>query len=101
MNVEEFAKTLGLPGLVIVAWYMLERLRIERVGKAEETRAKVDEARATAMAEGFRSISAQISAHQSADLQSHAEMAEALGEIRGRLDTVRPAPRLVTANGKE
>jgi len=100
MAVEEFAKHLGLPGLVVAAWYLLERLRIERLGKAEERRLAVEEQRTLAMAEGFRAVSAQIAAHQAADLQSHAEMAETLGEIRGRLDPhVRSVPRLV--NGKE
>lgn len=70
MNLEEFAKTLGLPGLVVLVWYLLE-----------VRRSKVEEAKVVAMGEGFRSLSAQITAHQRADLESHAEMAIALGRI--------------------
>lgn len=77
MNLEEFARTLGLPGLVVLVWYMLE-----------VRRSKVEEAKVVAMGEGFRSLSAQIAAHQRADLESHAEMAVALGRIEKGLDIV-------------
>ena len=70
MNIEEFAKTLGLPGLVVLVWYLLE-----------VRRSKVEEAKVVAMGEGFKALSAQIAAHQRADLESHAEMGTALARI--------------------
>lgn len=75
MSVDEFAKTLGLPGLVVLVWYLLE-----------VRRSKVEEAKVVAMGEGFRSLSGQIQAHETADLKSHAEMAVALGRIEKGLD---------------
>lgn len=75
MNLEEFAKTLGLPGLVVLVWYLLE-----------VRRSKVEEAKVVAMGEGFRALSAQISAHQTADLESHADMATGLARIEKGLD---------------
>lgn len=75
MNLEEFAKTLGLPGLIVLVWYLLE-----------VRRSKVEEAKVVAMGEGFRALSSQIQAHETADLRSHAEMATALGRIEKGLD---------------
>jgi hypothetical protein len=86
MNLEEFAKTLGLPGLVVLVWYLLEVRRAKAFEIIEARRSDVEEAKVTAMGEGFRSLSTQIQAHETADLRSHAEMATALGRIEKGLD---------------
>ena len=86
MNLEEFAKTLGLPGLVVLVWYLMEVRRMKSNGEIEARRSHVEEQKVIAMGEGFRSLSQQISAHQTADLESHGEMANALGRIEKGLD---------------
>lgn len=107
------AKVLGLPGLVVAVWFLLERARIRANGEAEKAKAHAEEAKANAVAEGFRSLSAQITAHQTADMQSHAEMAEALAGVAmgmGRVEARQEAAearhdrtgrmRLVTTEGE-
>lgn len=86
MNLEEFAKTLGLPGLVVLVWYLLEVRRSKAFEIMEARRSDVEEKKAVAMGEGFRSLSGQISTHQAVDLESHAAMTIALGRIEKGLD---------------
>ena len=86
MNLEEFAKTLGLPGLVVLVWYLLEVRRAKAFEIIEARRSDVEEKKAVAMGEGFRSLSGQISTHQAVDLESHAAMTIALGRIEKGLD---------------
>jgi hypothetical protein len=85
-DLAEFGKVFGLPGLVIVAWFLLQRDTNRRNEKLEEQKIGVEREKANAMTVGFQSLSGQISTHQSADLASHREMAEGLAELHGKID---------------
>lgn len=80
------AKVVGVPGLVVLVWYLLELRRLKAADAIDARRSKVEEQKVLAMGEGFRALSQQISAHQTADLESHADMAERLARIDKGLD---------------
>lgn len=77
----EVAKVLGLPGLVVVVWYLIERDRTRSNAKAEADRT-------AAMTVGFQSLSGKIDSHASEDAERHGETREAIVDLRARFDVL-------------
>lgn len=78
MSVEEFAKTLGLPGLLVLVWYLLEIQRGRRAEKADEAKNKIEERKIDALTVGFQTLSGKIDTHQRDEFEHHATTREAI-----------------------
>ena len=78
MNLEEFAMKFGLPGLLILVWYLIERIRLNRHYASEDK--KTD-----ALTAGFTSLGSKLDTHARADIESHGEMTDRLSRIEGVL----------------
>lgn len=107
-------KVLGIPGVVILCWYLLEvrksdRSKAEEASKAEQQRANdkraaalermridAENRRTEAMTKGFESLGQLIAEHSRADLESHAEQTERIARIEGALEIRR---RVTPAGG--
>jgi hypothetical protein len=93
MDVQQFATSLGLPGLLILVWWQLQKARDERQAKLEEKKLDVEEKRvdalfemSKAMATGFTSLVQLVASNHAADIESHQELATGLAELKGKLD---------------
>lgn len=84
-------KVLGLPGAMILVWYLLERARGERGAKVEEQKIAAENKKTEAMEEGFRSLANMIADHSQADTSAHASMTERLAAIESTL-SIRKTP---------
>lgn len=82
MSLPQLFFQLGMCGAMLFVWWRIESRRIDRTAVTEDKKTE-------AMAEGFRSLSSSVNAHHTADLQSHAEMGEAIARIEGKLDITR------------
>ena len=83
MEISEFAKSLGVPGLLIGVWYLLELAKNKRQEKADERHAAIEQAKVAAMAQGFTILLEKIDEHMRTDLQSHTVMVAEVTELRG------------------
>lgn len=81
MSLEEFAKTLGLPGLFVLVWYLLEIQKGRRAEKADEAKNKIEEAKVQALTIGFQSINTKIDTHERAEFEHHAKTREAVSAM--------------------
>lgn len=93
MDVEKFAMTLGLPGLFVLVFFLLQRARDERQAKIEEAKLAAENKRidgmfemSKAMATGFVSLVQLIGQNHSADIESHQDLAAGIAELKGKLD---------------
>jgi hypothetical protein len=77
----EIGKVLGLPGLVMMVWYLLERDRQKNAAKAESERT-------AAMTIGFQSLSGKLDSHAQDDADRHGETREAIVDLRARFDVL-------------
>jgi hypothetical protein len=75
----EIAKVLGLPGLVVMVWYLIERDRTKNAAKAESERT-------TALTVGFQSLHGKLDDHARDEGDRHAETREAIVDLRARFD---------------
>lgn len=92
-------KVLGIPGVVILCWYLLEVRKGEREkasdkqnAENEKERIAVENKRTEAMQEGFRSLAQLINDHAARDLESHGEQTERIARIEGALEIRRQTP---------
>lgn len=88
MSVADFVtlgKTLGLPGVFVLVWYLLEKARGERQAKVEEQKVAADNKKTEAMEEGFRALANMIADHAQADHAAHASQVDRLGAIEATL----------------
>lgn len=86
-------KVLGLPGAMILVWYLLEKQRTDRNAKLELAKVAAENQKTQAMETGFRSIAAKIDEHSLADLESHGEQNERIARIESALNiTKRQTP---------
>ena len=106
MDLMEFAKSLGFPGLIVLVWFLLEQQKGRRAEKVEERKLAIEERKAEALTVGFTSLAGKIDAHQLADMQSHKEMSSSIARLEGKLDTIheftpvnQPIPRKTPAQG--
>jgi len=76
----EVAKVLGLPGLVVVVWYLIEQKRMAHS-------AKVEEGRNAALADGFKSLVGKFDTHASEDADRHGETQKELAALGGAIYT--------------
>lgn len=94
----QLGKTLGIPGVMILVWYLLEKQRGDRAAvadaqrvaaeaKANEQRTAAENKKTEAMEEGFRSLASMIADHAQSDTESHANMGERLAAIETTLGT--------------
>lgn len=81
MSIEEFAKTLGLPGLLVLVWYLLEIQRGRRAEKVEDAKAKLEEKKIDALTTGFHALAAKIDDHQRDEFEHHAKTREAIAGL--------------------
>lgn len=86
-------KVLGLPGAMILVWYLLEKARGERGAKVEELKVAAENKKTDAMEEGFRSLANMIADHSQADTASHAGMTERLAAIETSLGIRKTPPQ--------
>lgn len=93
MSVEQFATSLGLPGLLILVWFLLQKARDERQAKLDEQKLTIEEKRvdamfemSKAMATGFTSLVQLVATNHSADIESHQDLATGIAELKGKLD---------------
>lgn len=80
-------KTLGIPGVMILVWYLLEKQRGERAAKFDEQRIASENKKTEAMEEGFRSLASMVADHAQADTEAHGAMTERLAAIETTLGT--------------
>lgn len=85
MTFDEIVKTLGLPGLLILVWYLLELQKAKRAEKADEAKSKLEEQRLkiedqkiAAMTAGFQALIAKLDGHQHDEFEHHAQTREAI-----------------------
>jgi predicted polyphosphate/ATP-dependent NAD kinase len=86
-------KVLGLPGAMILVWYLLEKARGERAAKVEEQKIAAENKKTEAMEEGFRSLASMIADHAQADTEAHGKMAEHLAAIESTLSIRKTPPQ--------
>lgn len=102
-DLSEFGKVFGLPGLLVLIWFLLERDKNKRNEKLETAKIAVEDKKADAMTAGFTSLSGKIDT----DIASHREMAEGIAELHGKIDQAlidrtpveQPARRATPARG--
>lgn len=82
MTLEQLFLQLGVCGAMLLVWFRIESKRIERNAVTEDKKTE-------AMSQGFATLAGRVEAHHTADLQSHAEMGEAIARIEGKLDITR------------
>lgn len=93
MDVEKFATTLGLPGLLILVWYLLQRARDIAHAKFEEQKLAMENRRidamfelAKTMATGYSSLVQVMASNHAQDIESHQDLATGIAELKGKLD---------------
>ena len=93
MDIEKFATTLGLPGLLILVWYLLQRARDDRQAKLDEQKLSMENRRidsmfelAKTMATGYSSLVQVMASNHAQDIESHQDLATGIAEIKGKLD---------------
>jgi ribosomal protein L9 len=102
-DLAEVGKVLGIPGVMIGVWFLLERQRGERAAKveeqkiaaeakAEERRIDAENRRTEAMEEGFRALANMVANHAQADTKAHGVMGERLAAIETRVGITRNTP---------
>ena len=99
MSVADFVtlgKTLGLPGVFVLVWYLLEKARGERQAKVDEAKVAADNRKTEAMEEGFRSLASMIGDHAQADQEAHAKQVDRLAAIETHLSIRKTPARGVT-----
>lgn len=106
MNWDAFitaGKVLGLPGAMILIWYLLEKSRGDRLAKieqqkiaaeskTEEQRIAAENRKTDAMEEGFRSLANMFATHAQADTKAHAAMTERLAAVETTLGIRKTPP---------
>lgn len=99
MDLEQVATNFGLPGLLILVIFLLQKARDERQAKLEERKLEIEEKRidgmfrqAEAMATGFTSLVQAMANNHAQDIESHTELATAIAGIKGALEERRPTP---------
>lgn len=107
MNPADFVtlgKTLGIPGVMILVWYLLEKQRGDRQATAEQQkiaaeaetqkqRTAAENRRTDAMEEGFRALASMVADHAQADTDSHAKQGERLAAIEATLAMRKTPPQ--------
>lgn len=87
----EFAKTVGLPGVMFVGLCVVVfKLGIRSIDAWERTqgeRTKVEDKKADAMSTALTSLSGKVDAHHTLDIQSHAELSNGIAGLDSKLDT--------------
>jgi hypothetical protein len=85
VSLDEVAKSLGIPGIMLCFWYLLELRKDRRAEKAEDAKNKLEarrleleEARIQAMTAGFQLLAAKIDEHQRDEFEHHATTREAI-----------------------
>ena len=78
MTFDDIARNFGLPGLLILVWYLLEIQKGRRAEKADEARNKIEEQKVVAMTVGFQSLNSKIDDHQAAEFEHHARVRETI-----------------------
>jgi phytoene dehydrogenase-like protein len=78
MSLEQIAQSLGLPGLLILVWYLLEIQKGKRAEKSDEAKNKIEEAKVAALTLGFQTINTKIDTHERAEFAHHATTREAI-----------------------
>lgn len=102
-DLAEVGKVLGIPGVMIGVWFLLERQRGERAAKVEEQKiaaeAKTEERRVDAenrrteaMEEGFRALANMVANHAQADTRAHGQMTERMAAIETHIGLIRKTP---------
>jgi hypothetical protein len=106
----DIGRVLGIPGVVILCWYLLEVRKGERQkatdaaeaerqrgndkrnAALERMRIEAENRRTEAMSKGFEKLGELITDHSRADLDSHAEQNERISRIEGVLEIKRRTP---------
>jgi hypothetical protein len=88
-----FGKVLGLPGAMILVWYMLEKARGERNAKIEEQKIAADNKRTDAMSKGFESLAELVRDHATADQEAHSKQVDRLAAIESTLGIRKTPPQ--------
>lgn len=78
-------KVLGLPGVCVLVWYLLERQRGKREEKDNEQRIDAENRRTTALETGFRSLAELVADHRNADQEAHSKQDERMAAIETTL----------------
>lgn len=81
MSLEEIVKTLGLPGLLICVWYLLEIQKGRRAEKSDDAKAKLEDKKIDALTVGFQALAAKIDDHQRDEFEHHAKTREAIAGL--------------------
>jgi hypothetical protein len=100
-------KVLGIPGVVVLCWYMLESRKSDREKAKEAAQAERDRAndkrnaalermridaenrRTEAMTEGFKQLGQMLGEHTKSESDAHSEQNERLASIEGILQIKR------------
>jgi hypothetical protein len=102
-DIVEVGKVLGIPGVMIGVWFLLERQRGERASQIEEQKIKseavtegrrvdAENRRTEAMEEGFRALANMVANHAQADTKAHGHMTERLAAVETHLGLIRKTP---------
>lgn len=60
MSLEQLATNFGLPGFLILIWYLLERARMARSDKTEQDKLVIENRKVDAMTIGFQTLGAGL-----------------------------------------
>lgn len=85
MSFEEIAANLGVPGVMIACWYLLEMAKVRRQGLADRDTTEIRKAEVEAMRKGFETLGTKIDEHTRVDLRHHSSVLEGVTELRGIL----------------
>ncbi len=95
MDIEKALTAFGLPGVLVLVWYLLQVAKGKRdekeadiKAKLEEKRLAVEEAKVAAMTVGFQSLGSKLDHHTTVDLAHHAKVAESIAKLDGKIDGV-------------
>lgn len=88
MSIEQLATSFGLPGFLVLVWYLLETAKGKRQEKAETERNQIEKDKVAAMTVGFQSIGSKLDEHTKVDLAHHAKVAESIAKLDGKIDGV-------------
>jgi hypothetical protein len=91
-DVITFGKVLGLPGAMILVWYLLEKSRGERQSKVDEQKIAAENKKTEAMEAGFRSLADLVTDHAQADQVAHGQMIERLAVVESTLNIRKTPP---------
>jgi len=85
MSLEQFATSLGLPGLLILVWYLLEIQKGRRAEKVDDARAKLEDRKIEAMTLGFTALNTQLDTHERAEFEHHAKTREVIVSLHAAI----------------